>query len=153
MEDTTTTTNPSAILTSITHLETTLQRLKTQTQTLTTTYEAYKQGYGKIRLLPNPPTHAFYEALQLSVNNPLTLNEFLQHLHQYLYQHNLYNPQTQQITLNPLLQSTFSIPPSQTHVHYFALFRQIPQLFTQVPNVPPVVELQPSTASLESAER
>ncbi len=144
----------TSITTSIPHLETTLQTLKTQTQTLTTTYEAYKQGYGKIRLLPNPPTHAFYEALQLSINNPLTLNEFLQHLHQYLYQHNLYNPQTQQITLNPLLQTTFSIPTSQTHAHYFSLFRQIPQLFTQqIPNVPHVVESQPSTASLESAER
>jgi hypothetical protein len=143
----------TSITTSIPHLETTLQSLKTQTQTLTTTYDAYKQGYGKIRLVPNPPTHAFYEALQLSTNAPLTLNEFLQHLHQYLYQYNLYNPQTQQITLNSLLQTTFSIPSSQANVHYFSLFRQIPQLFTQIPIVPPVVESTPSMASLESVEK
>ncbi len=142
----------TSITTSIPHLETTLQTLKTQTQTLKTTYEAYQKGYGGIKLLPAPNVHALCEAFQLSTN-PLTLNEFLQHFHQYLYQHNLYNPQTQQITLTPLLQSTFSIPSSQTHAHYFSLFRHIPKLFIQIPTVPSVDESTPSMISLECAER
>jgi len=139
MEDT----NPMPILESITNtfpiLETTLQTLKNQTQSLKTTYEAYQKGYGGIKLLPTPHAHALFEALQLSKDQAITLNDFLRHFHQYLYQHDLYDPKPQSITLNSLLQTTFSIPLSQTHAHYFSLFRSIPRLFTQILHALPVV--------------
>lgn len=127
--------------------------LTSQVQTFSQIHKAYKQGYGGIQLHPTPKAYALYEAFNLPIDTPITLNNFLQHLHQYLYHNKLYNSQTQTITLNPLLQTTFSLPASKLQTHYFSLFRQIPQLFTQIPTAPSVVESPPSTASLESAER
>ena len=127
----------SSVSSSFTTLETQLQEAKVQTKALQARFEAYEKGYGHILLQPTTHIQPLCEALELHQDQPFSLDQFLQQFHQYLYNHDLYDPTTQRIILNPLLQSTFQT--TNTHMHYFTLFRQLPRLFVQTQVVRPVV--------------